>query len=174
MDVQAFIPGYVSLLQSSDRGRGLSQAADALSPVLEIGPQLRSERQFLAGLSAAGLLGTLNFPSIIVPDGEIWHVLWVEATLAVSASFDQNVVGWTVDLWPVCENSAAGVNPKVALTVARDVDVSTLAAGTVVKISGPVDVWCRPGSQLIPGGVTAGTGPNVTSSVTALVERFRL
>lgn len=178
MDVLAHIPGYVSLLESKDRGRGLSQAADYLTPALEVGPQLRSARQHMER-SSGGIdnNGAFVGTSITVPQGELWHVLGVQATITVGGAIDQWLIDWHVRMTPPASQSGSGGDPCIQLIPSRSIDVANdQPAGTFTRFHGGlVDIWAPAGSVIACAGATTGSAPaQFTSGLKVLAERLRV
>lgn len=73
MDVSALAKGYLSLINANNRGQGISQAADYLAPVVEVGAMLglSQRRQFSVPLNAPGA-GILLVALFTVPANESW------------------------------------------------------------------------------------------------------
>lgn len=73
MDVSAFAKGLLGLLNSKDRGRGLSTAAEFIQPMVEITPMLGANTRALISATINPLLTGLTVVAT-VPAGEVWRV----------------------------------------------------------------------------------------------------
>lgn len=79
MDVASFARGYLSLIGSQDRGRGVSQAADFLQPVVNLQDYLGCN---FRSTDAGQIANYVNASALVtIPTGEVWDVKNVTARI---------------------------------------------------------------------------------------------
>lgn len=74
MDVSAVAKGYLSLINANNRGQGITQAADYITPVVDVSAMLGTSTRGLYATSAVINVGGGSSIIGVVPDGQVWIV----------------------------------------------------------------------------------------------------
>jgi hypothetical protein len=140
----------LSLLTSKDGGIGPSALADDVSGTIELlpfyGQQFRRHR--LLTLSAAQLDGAGAAPgwwlsllfgtgpgNLVVPEGQVWRILGLSATITTLNGTVQAQMGWSY------KDPFSGLQ---AQPIPVGVGSGAIAAGLAGTSGGPCEIWAQP------------------------------
>jgi hypothetical protein len=137
MDVAAFAKGYLSLIQSNDRGKGVTVAADFLQPTVDLTQMLGLNNRRIVETIAALTTGFAVF--FEVPQGEVWIVRGGGATVLVPIG--EQIQGMTLIVQP--PESPNTQRFPASLSVSEPVDT---VAKTTTVLWDPLGILLGPGT----------------------------
>lgn len=141
MEIQTFIAGYVDMVQSQDRGLGISQASDYLQGQLDLTDQSMLTRR--DHLVASGAVGAAYQGFIAVPPGYIYRIqaLGARWTTAAGVVLTQGIISIL---------TPSPSNPGLAFPISDGVDLA--ASSVAVRTIPQRGLWLPPGTTI---GVSA-------------------
>lgn len=153
-DVSAFARGYVDLIGSSDRGRGLGQAADFIQPTLDILNLLgANKRKLLVLPSLADITVPGGQADMTVPAGKVWRAHFFALSFIVQAA--ESITDFHLLLIPPEAADAASAGGSIPITAPQSF--------------GPTPdgdlVWAANGFLLTPGTSLGHTCGAVTGGI---------
>lgn len=165
MEIQTFVSGYVDLVQSQDRGRGISFAADYLQPSVDLTAlAMLGRREVIASLAANVNTPNTFTPLLTVPDREVWRVQALAGT-------------WSTGIGVSLFNGSVALRVPSANTPLNVIkvtdDISLAASQTGVRVAVQLrDCWLPSGTLI--GGFPVGAIANPQLQLTCWYDRLRV
>jgi len=153
MEVSAFARGYLALIDANNKGQGLGQAADSISPTIDLRAYLGANLRKSYVYSQTNMVTGVN-SGLIVPVGKVWHIRAMSANMGPTAGAGNSVNRATLFAIP----------PEVQGLTSLPLTGNVTADGAVPDSRGTL-VW-----QPVDWIANAGTQFGVLATITGVVS----